>query len=84
MFLAVSSAVLLPKKRNYFIETGYSQYVHSHHEEDLLETRYASTLHVDSETVLKTIAHSKEYEILPLNLSSVTWSQAVMDTVSRL
>ena len=52
--------------------------------EDLLETRYASTLHVDSETVLKTIAHSKEYEILPLNLSSVTWSQAVMDTVSRL
>jgi hypothetical protein len=31
--------VLLPKKRNYFIETGYSQYVHAHHEEDLLETR---------------------------------------------
>ncbi len=31
--------VLLPKKRNYYIETGYSQYVHAHHEEDLLATR---------------------------------------------
>ena len=31
--------VLLPKKRNYFIETGYSQYAHAHHEEDLISTR---------------------------------------------
>ncbi len=31
--------VLLPKKRNYFIETGYSQYAHSLHEEDLISTR---------------------------------------------
>jgi hypothetical protein len=31
--------VLLPKKRNYYIETGYSQYVHAHHEEDLTATR---------------------------------------------
>ena len=31
--------VLLPKKRDYFIETGYSQYVHAHHEEDLTVTR---------------------------------------------
>ena len=27
--------VLLPVKRNYFIETNYGQYVHAHHEEDL-------------------------------------------------
>ena len=31
--------VILPVKRNYFIETGYSQYVHAHHEEDLIVTR---------------------------------------------
>ena len=31
--------VVLPKKRNYFIETTYSQYVHAHHAEDLDVTR---------------------------------------------
>ena len=31
--------VILPKKRNYFIETTYSQYVHAHHAVDLDETR---------------------------------------------
>lgn len=31
--------VILPKKRNYFIETNYSQYVHAHHAEDLDTTR---------------------------------------------
>lgn len=31
--------VLLPKRRNYWIETNYSQYVHAHHKEDLTETR---------------------------------------------
>ena len=28
--------VILPVKRNYFVETVRSQYVHAHHEEDLL------------------------------------------------
>ena len=31
--------VILPKKRNYFIETGWSQYAHAHHVEDLILTR---------------------------------------------
>ena len=31
--------VILPKKRNYYIETNYSQYVHAHHSEDLDTTR---------------------------------------------
>lgn len=31
--------VVLPKQRNYFIETNYSQYVHAHHKEDLDITR---------------------------------------------
>ncbi len=33
-----SSPVILPRKRNYFIETNYSQYVHAHHKIDLDET----------------------------------------------
>ena len=31
--------ILLPKERRYFIETNYKQYVHAHHEIDLVETR---------------------------------------------
>ena len=31
--------VLLPRKRNYFIESNYSQYVHAHHAIDLETTR---------------------------------------------
>lgn len=31
--------ILLPKPRNYFIETNYSQYIHAHHKEDLDKTR---------------------------------------------
>lgn len=31
--------VILPKKRHYWIETNYTQYVHAHHEEELLLTR---------------------------------------------
>lgn len=30
--------ILLPKPRNYFIETNYSQYVHAHHAQDLALT----------------------------------------------
>ena len=37
--LLQKAPVVLPKKRNYFIETGYSQYVHAHHEQDLILTR---------------------------------------------
>ena len=37
--LLAKAPVILPKKRNYFIETGYSQYAHAHHEQDLLATR---------------------------------------------
>jgi hypothetical protein len=31
--------IVLPKRRNYYIETNYSHYVHAHHEEPLNETR---------------------------------------------
>lgn len=31
--------VIVPKKRHYWIETNYSQYIHAHHAQDLDETR---------------------------------------------
>lgn len=34
-----TSKVILPTKRNYFIETNYTQYIHAHHEQDLVVTR---------------------------------------------
>ena len=37
--LLCGTDVILPRKRNYFIETNYSQYVHAHHAQDLDLTR---------------------------------------------
>lgn len=37
--LASEAEIILPKKRNYFIETNYSQYIHAHHAADLDTTR---------------------------------------------
>lgn len=37
--LLIQYDVILPKKRNYYIETNYSHYVHAHHKEPLNKTR---------------------------------------------
>lgn len=37
--LLEASDVILPRKRNYYIETNYSQYIHAHHKQDLDITR---------------------------------------------
>ena len=37
--LLKKAPVVLPGKRNYFIETNYQQYIHAHHTEDLTQTR---------------------------------------------
>ena len=37
--LLKNTDIILPKKRNYFIETTYNQYAHAHHAIDLDETR---------------------------------------------
>ena len=34
-----SNDVILPRKRHYWIETNYSQYIHAHHRQDLDKTR---------------------------------------------
>lgn len=55
--------VILPKKRNYFIETNYNQYVHAHHKEDLDTTRaiikekYPEYLNAYDENMKKTSGH---------------------------
>ena len=38
-YLLDNTDIILPKPRNYYIETNYGQYVHAHHKEDLDTTR---------------------------------------------
>lgn len=55
--------VLLPIKRNYWIETNYQQYIHAHHVEDLdetrkiLEERYPKYVKAYDESMKKTTGH---------------------------
>lgn len=55
--------VLLPKQRNYFIETNYSQYVHAHHAVDLdttrsiLKERHPEYIKAFDETMKQTKGH---------------------------
>ena len=55
--------VLLPTKRNYWIETNYQQYVHAHHVEDLDETRriieekYPEYIEAYDKSMKKTTGH---------------------------
>ena len=50
----------------------------------LIDAKYQSTIHVDSESVLMTSSRSKDFVEIPLDLSAASWSQAVMDAFSRL
>lgn len=55
--------ILLPRKRNYLIETNYTQYVHAHHKEDLDITReiivekYPEYLVAFDDTMKRTTGH---------------------------
>ena len=55
--------VLLPTKRNYWIETNYGQYIHAHHKEDLdttreiLAERYPEYLPAYDKSMKKTTGH---------------------------
>ena len=57
------SDVILPKRRNYFIETNYSQYIHAHHAIDLETTRqilsekYPQYLNAYDKSMKKTSGH---------------------------
>ena len=61
--LLSKTPVVLPRKRNYYIETGWSQYAHAHHEEDLLavrailETQYPAYVPAFDRTLGRTKGH---------------------------
>lgn len=61
--LLQKAPVVLPEKRNYFIETGYSQYVHAHHRADLVATeavlaeRWPEYLPAFTATLQRTYGH---------------------------
>lgn len=40
-FSDTNTQIILPRKRHYWIETNYTQYIHSHHKQDLEVTREA-------------------------------------------
>ncbi|MBR3978632.1 MAG: DUF4422 domain-containing protein [Oscillospiraceae bacterium] len=61
--LLEKAPVVLPKKRNYYIETNYQQYIHAHHEADLKETEkilrdfYPAYLPAYEKTMASTMGH---------------------------
>lgn len=65
--------VILPKKRNYFIETNYSQYVHAHHKEDLditreiIEEKYPDYIPAYDKSMKKTSGHRFNMFIMSRN-----------------
>ena len=66
---------LLPKKRNYWIESNYSQYAHAHHAIDLDETRkiiegkYPEYLEAYDKVMRKTTGHRFNMFIMKKELS---------------
>lgn len=61
--LVKDNDILLPKRRNYVIETNYSQYVHAHHKEDLditreiIQEKYPDYIPAFDSTMKKTTGH---------------------------
>lgn len=76
-----TAPVLLPKKRNYYIETGYNQYVHAHHEQDLVLTRtilserYPEYVTAFDTTLLRTKGHRFNMFLMRRDLLDIycTW-----------
>ena len=67
--------VILPKPRHYVIESGYSQYIHAHHEKDLTETRqilserYPEMVPVFDRVMKRTTAHRFNMFVMKKNLA---------------
>lgn len=67
--------VIMPRKRNYYIETTYNQYVHAHHAIDLdttraiLEERHPEYVKVFDENMLKTSGHKFNMFIMRRDLA---------------
>ncbi len=52
--------------------------------EDLIANKYASTIHVDLDSLVLIDSKNKEFKDIPLNCTDETWSRAVMDGVGEL
>ena len=79
--LLANNDVLLPTKRNYWIESNYSQYVHAHHKEDLdttreiIEERYPNYIKAYDSSMKKTTGHRFNMFIMKKELADAycTW-----------
>ena len=79
--LLANNDVLLPTKRNYWIESNYSQYVHAHHKEDLdttreiIEERYPNYIKAYDTSMKKTTGHRFNMFIMKKDLADAycTW-----------
>lgn len=66
--------VILPRKRNYYIETSYSHYVHAHHKEDLdtteaiLKERYPEYMDAYNDVMGKSTGHRFNMFIMKKNV----------------
>lgn len=66
--------LIVPKKRNYIIETNYKQYIHAHHKEDLDKTReilqekYPEYISAYDSNMKKTSGHRFNMFIMRKNL----------------
>lgn len=79
--ILANNDVLLPTKRNYWIESNYSQYVHAHHKEDLdttreiIEERYPNYIKAYDNSMKKTTGHRFNMFIMKKDLADAycTW-----------
>lgn len=79
--ILTNNDVLLPTKRNYWIESNYSQYVHAHHKEDLdttreiIRERYPNYIKAYDSSMKKTTGHRFNMFIMKKDLADAycTW-----------
>lgn len=87
--LLAKADIVLPKPRNYYIETNYSQYVHAHHSEDLDETRsileekYPTYVQAFDESMKKTVGHRFNMFIMKRELAD-QYCQWLFDVLFEL
>lgn len=83
--------VILPKKRNYFIETNYTQYIHAHHKQDLdivrviLEEQYPEYIQAFDRYMSSTKGHHFNMFIMRKNILDAycTWLFAIMEELEK-
>lgn len=72
--LVKEKSIILPKKRNYFIETVYSQYVHAHGKQsidaakEVIINEYSEYLDAFEKTMKKTSFHRCNMFIMPMDI----------------